>query len=115
MTFNPPRDCDLEAEVRFLTTAEGGRQSPARSGGMYRPTHDFGMKEFFNDGVHVFVGKEWVAPGESVVSKIWLLSPESLYGRLRVGQHFTVNEGRKIVAKAVIKRIVNGTLEQANS
>jgi translation elongation factor EF-Tu-like GTPase len=114
MVFNPPRDCDLEAEVHFLRTAEGGRQSAAGGNGVYRPTHDFGMKEFFNDGIHIFVGKDLVAPGDSVVSKIWLLSPESLHGRLRVGQRFTVNEGRKIVANAVITRIVNGSLEQAN-
>lgn len=114
MAFNPPRGCDLEAEVSFLTTAEGGRLSAAGGNGAYRPTHDFGMKEFFNDGIHVFVGKDLVSPGESVVSKIWLLSPESLHGRLRVGQLFTVNEGRQVVANAVIKRIVNGSLEQAN-
>jgi hypothetical protein len=38
ITVRPP---DIEAEITYLPTAEGGRRSPAASG--YRPTHDFGL------------------------------------------------------------------------
>ncbi len=70
------REHDLEARVSFLRTSEGGRWHAAGGDGRYRPSHDFGRRGF-NDGVHVFMGKAFVPPGESVLAQIWLLSPES--------------------------------------
>ena len=101
-------DFDLEAEVTYVATAEGGRKTPARSG--YRPTCDFGVPGVFNDGAHFFVGKTWVAPGETVLTKIQLISPEPLKGRLHVGQSFEVREGARVTARAVILRLHNESL-----
>ena len=101
-------DFDLEAEVTYVATAEGGRRTPARSG--YRPTCDFGVPGVLNDGAHFFVGKTWVAPGETVFTKIQLISPEPLKGRLHVAQSFEVREGTKLTARAVILRLHNESL-----
>ena len=108
MTRHDLSDFDLEAEVTHLPTAEGGRKTPARSG--YRPTCDFGVPGVLNDGAHFFVGKTWVAPGESVLTRIQLISPESLQGRLHVGQSFAVREGMRITARAIILRLHNESL-----
>jgi translation elongation factor EF-Tu-like GTPase len=101
-------DSDLEADVTYVTTAEGGRKTPAKSG--YRPTCDFGVPGVCNDSAHFFVGRTWVAPGESVLTKIHLISPESLKGRLHVGQSFEVKEGARVTARAVIVRLHNESL-----
>ena len=101
-------DFDLEAEVTYVATADGGRRTPARSG--YRPTCNFGVPGVFNDSAHFFVGKTWVFPGETVLTKIQLVSPEPLKGRLHVGQPFEVMEGWRVTARAVILRLYDESL-----
>ena len=65
---------DIEAEVRFSTTLEGGRNGPVCTN--YRPCHDMGIDGMLNDGKHEFVDREWVALGDTVVSRIRFLVPE---------------------------------------
>jgi len=105
ITIRPP---DLLATVEFLRTEEGGRSGPARSG--YRPNHDFGIPGTLNDAAHEYVGQDWANPGETVLTNLWLLAPELNQGRLYPGFAFTVQEGSRLVGRAVVKEVLNPLL-----
>lgn len=94
---------DVEAEISFLRTEEGGRQGFAVTG--YRPQF------YFNGEDHVaiqeFVDKERVYPGESVTARLYLLHPELLYRSIRVGDGFKIREGQRVVAQGKITRILD--------
>jgi translation elongation factor EF-Tu-like GTPase len=105
ITVLPP---DLLAKIAFLRTEEGGRSGPARSG--YRPNHDFGLPGTLNDAAHEYVGQDWAAPGETVDAKVWLLVPELQRGRLHTGFTFTVQEGSRVVGKAIVQEVLNALL-----
>lgn len=102
------RPPDLVATITFLTTEEGGRSMPAHSG--YRPNHDFGLQGTLNDAAHEYVGQETAAPGECVRANLWLLAPELQTGRLYPGFAFTVQEGSRVVGRAVVEQVVNPAL-----
>eukprot|EP01136_Pigoraptor_vietnamica_P017289 Opistho-1_new@62246 len=91
----PLRGPDIEAEITFLATEQGGRSSPVYSG--YRPSHDFGVTGMLNDGHHEYIGQESVPPGCTGLASIWLLAPELQNSRLYPGFAFTVQEGARIV------------------
>jgi translation elongation factor EF-Tu-like GTPase len=99
---------DIEAEIHFLTTAEGGRKTPCRSG--YRACYDFGLKGTLNDVFTEFIEKEWVAPGESVTTRLWFFVPQFQLGRLHEGFEFTVHEGHAVHAKGRITKIFNDAM-----
>jgi translation elongation factor EF-Tu-like GTPase len=98
----PPRPPDLEAEITFVTTAEGGRKGPAYSG--YRP-------QFFYDGhdwdaLQEYPNVEQVLPGDRVTARLWLISPDAHRGRVAVGMRFDLREGQRVVARGVVTRLV---------
>lgn len=99
---------DIEAEIFFLPTEQGGRHSPVLSG--YRPNHDFGLAGTFNDAAHEYIGCESVAPGQSAKANIWFLAPECQEGRLYSGFTFTVQEGSRVVGRGVITKVINVSL-----
>jgi translation elongation factor EF-Tu-like GTPase len=109
----PPRLLDIEAEITFLTTAEGGRQGPVRTG--YRAAHDFGVNGTLNDALHEYIGKEWVPLGETVTARLWFLAAEFQIGRLYDGFEFTVQEGSKIVGRGRVTKILNEALRRPSS
>lgn len=96
-------DPDIEAEITFLKTDEGGRESYAVTG--YRP-------QFFYRGEHLdaiqeFVDKERVYPGETVTVRLGLLHPDLLRDHIRVDDRFEIREGLKTVGFGKITRILN--------
>lgn len=100
MPTYPP---DIEAEIRFLTTEEGGRRTPARSG--YRP-------QFYYDGQdwaahQEYPDVEWVHPGETARTLLRFLSPDAHLGRIHVGMEFEVREGAQLVGRGRITKILN--------
>ena len=103
-------DPDIEAEVRFLATEEGGKRQPCRSG--YRTTHDFGLEGTLTDALHVFPGVTEVLPGEAVTTRMSFLAPQYLQGRLYLGFRFTVQEANWIVGHGRITRILNEDLQR---
>jgi len=104
ITVRPP---DIEAQISFLPTEHGGRQSAARSG--YRPTHNFGLS-WLSDAAHEYIDRESAAPGETVHANMWFLAPEYQEHRLHPGFTFTVQEGSRIVGHGVVTRVVNTVL-----
>jgi translation elongation factor EF-Tu-like GTPase len=102
---------DIEAELSFLSTEEGGRATPCRSD-IYRPTYDFGIEGSHSGAVCEFDGKKWAAPGETVGVRLWFLFPAFQAGRLYPGLEFTVHEGAKVVAKGRVSQVLNNALRK---
>jgi translation elongation factor EF-Tu-like GTPase len=98
---NFPRD--LEAEITFLTTEEGGRKTPAFSG--YRA-------QFYVDGqdfvvVHEFFDVvEPVYPGQTVKAYLAFTYPEYLVKVLHPGKEFLIREGQRVVARGRVTKIL---------
>jgi len=65
-----------------------------------------------NDALFEFIEKDWVSPGESVTTKMWLLSPELQTGRLYEGLNFTIHEGHRTVASGTVTKVLNIALRQ---
>lgn len=108
MPLQPP---DIEAEIRFLSTGEGGRHGPCATG--YRPHHDFGLGDVQFDAIHEYTGRQWVAPGETVIAQLSFMGteyPKYLGGRLYAGLRFTVQEGARIVGRGRVLKVLNETL-----
>ena len=108
----PLREPDIEAEIRFLPTVEGGRMGPVRTG--YRPDHNFGLEGMLNGAHHEFVDRDWVALGERVVTQMWFTVPEYQTGRLAPGFEFTIQEGNKIVGRGQITVVLNPALARTD-
>lgn len=99
MPTYPP---DIGAGIRFLTTEDGGRRTPARSG--YRP-------QFHYDGQawaahQEYPDVEWVHPGENARTFLWFFSPDAHVGRIHVGMEFEVREGAQLVGRGRITKIL---------
>ncbi len=97
----PARPADLEAEIRFLATEQGGRKryvATGYRGQLHYDDHDW-------DAIYGFLNREKVEPGDTVVAAVWLLSPEHHVGKLHAGKSFEVREGRKVVALGVVTRL----------
>ena len=106
----PPGPPDLEAQIRYAPSSEGGKQRPVASG--YRPNHNFGLPQGLNDALHEYPGREWVHPGETVSALLWLLAPEMQRKRLHVGFEFTVQEALKVVGIGTVTQVFNQDLQR---
>src|SRR5205807_8066428 len=94
---------DIEAEVTFVPTEQGGRKTPAFSG--YRP-------QFYYDGHDWDADQEYpdvesVAPGQTVRALLRFLSPDLQVGRVHPGMEFQVREGARVVAHGRVKKILH--------
>lgn len=103
------RPADIEAEISFLSTEQGGRQFSAISG--YRPSHNFGLDGMLNDAAHEYIGCESAAPGHTVKVNMWFLVPKYQEGRLSAGFPFTVQGGSRIVGNGVVTKVLNASLQ----
>jgi translation elongation factor EF-Tu-like GTPase len=96
----------IEAEVRFLTTAEGGRMGGIATG--YPPNHDMGHPDHrLNSGRHDYPGREWVNLGETVIANITFVVPHCQHGHLHEGLEFKIQEGSKIVGHGVVRTVLD--------
>ena len=103
-----PRPPDFEADIYFLATSVGGRQSPAPNG--FRCCHDMGLMGEINDALHEYIDCDTAVPGDTVKTRLWLLVPESQTERLFPGFKFTVQEGPRIVGHGTILNVMNPIL-----
>lgn len=102
---------DVEAEVRFLSTEEGGRRKAALSG--YRPAH-LVLPDYLTTGIHHYVDRESVQPGETVRAFITFITPEAYPRSLWPGKVVRVQEASKLVAHARILQVLNPVLLNAD-
>lgn len=101
---------DFIAELKYLTTEEGGRTMPAHSG--YRPHVKFPFSDSISSGEQVFIGKEKVKPGESVTAKIALLAHVLFAKELEVGQTFEFLEGARLIGRGTVIEVINEELKK---
>jgi hypothetical protein len=109
--MKPPSQPDIEAEVTFLGTAEGGRSTPFLSG--YYPNH-LVLPNYLTSGRHYYKDKDRVLPGESAITEIWFLSPDQYPHSMQVGTVIPVQEGSRLVGHAKVLKIYNKVLETVN-
>lgn len=100
LTKSYPRD--IEAQISFLPTSEGGKKIAARTG--YRPQFRYDGQD--HCAVHTFPDVERVNPGETVKAYIAFLSPEDHRGKLSVGKTFQLREGVHVMANGLVTRII---------
>ena len=91
----------VEAEIFFLSTEEGGRRTPAKSG--YRPNHFF-------DGVG-YMGainfeNEWLHPGSHDKAHVFFIDVPELRKYLIIGKEWRIQEGGHLVGKGIIRNLI---------
>lgn len=93
---------DIEAQITFFSTTEGGRKSPAKSG--YRCQFRYDGQDWF--GMHTFPNVENVYPGDTVKSYVTFLNPEEHRSGLCIGKEFFLVEGAHVTARGIVTRII---------
>lgn len=97
-----PRPRHVQAELTFLPTVEGGRESPVFSG--YRGQLHYDDHDW--DAEYAFIDRELIQPGETATAQLWLMSPEAHRGRLVPGKSFQIREGRRLVGSGVVTKVL---------
>jgi translation elongation factor EF-Tu-like GTPase len=97
------RPRDIEAEIRFFPTSDGGRTGPTSSG--FRPQFHYDGHDW--DAVHEYPDEAWVYPGETVRAFLAFLSPAEHVGRLRPGTKFELREGQRTIGEGVVTRVLD--------
>ena len=101
---------ELETEIYYLSTEEGGRKLGVASG--YRG-------QFCYDGIDHDAGQEFIDknicnPGETVKVYLQTLSPNYHVGKFFIGKKFEIREGRIIVGKGKITKIFRSDFYKKN-
>lgn len=100
---------DFIASLKYKSTEQGGRKTPATSG--YRPQVKFDFTEMQTSGIQKFIDTEKVYPGETVLAEIAILSPQFFENQLEIGMEFEFREGATIIGYGKIIEIKNKLLE----
>lgn len=97
---------DVVADVRFLSSAEGGKANAVR--GMYRPNHNFGTPDnrITYIGQIEFAAGDEVHPGDHLRVRIRFLSGSGLRELLSVGREWRIQEGHHLVALASVVEVL---------
>lgn len=98
-----PTPKDIEAEIYFLSSEEGGRNKPAFDD--YRPQFYYDGNDW--DARHIYPDVEQVNPGETVSAYLGFLSPKEHLGKVYVGMEFLIREGARTVGKGKITKIID--------
>jgi elongation factor Tu len=94
---------DIEAEITFVPTEQGGRATPAFSG--YRPQFCYDDRDW--DADQEYPDVDCVLPGQTVRALLRFLSPDMHIGRLHTGMEFQVREGARVVARGRVTKILH--------
>jgi Elongation factor Tu C-terminal domain len=106
------KNVDFVADLKYLTTEEGGRKTPAYSG--YRPQVKFEFTEMQTSGQQKFLDRETVMPGENVKAAIKIISVEYFAHSLTEGMSFEFREGSRIIGNGIVISIINEQLKKAS-
>jgi translation elongation factor EF-Tu-like GTPase len=93
---------DIEAEIYFLTPAEGGRSTPAF--GNYRPQFYYAGHDW--DARHEYPDVEQVNPGDTVRAYLAFMSPAEHFGKVHSEMAFEIREGERIVGRGKVTKIL---------
>ncbi len=94
---------DIEAEISFVPTEQGGRRTLAFSG--YRPQFYYDGRDW--DAEHAYPDVESVSPGQTVRALLWFFSPHKHVGRVYPGMEFQIREGDRTVGRGKITKILH--------
>ena len=100
---------DIEADVTFLTTEQGGRLGPVFPG--YSPNHLI-KEDYLTSGKHEYPNHEIVELGVTVHACIRFISPEFYPHTLSAGQVISLQEGSHVIGHAKVTRIINKLLSK---
>lgn len=101
---------DFVAILKYKTTEEGGRKTPAHSG--YRPAVKFPFAEMMTSGQQKFLDKELVFPGETVAAEITIIASDYFKGTLYDGLEFEFKEGATVIGTGKITKILKESLRR---
>ncbi len=104
------KKADFIAELRYLTTEEGGRKTPAISG--YRPHIKFEFTNMQTSGQQTFLNREIVYPGDKVNAEIKMWSVDYFANSLEEGMTFEFREGPITIGTGKITSILNKNLHR---
>lgn len=96
----------VRANIRLLSTAEGGRTSPIR--GSYRPNHNFfgsDNREMTIGFVDLPDGME-LSPGDSIDLPITFCSWPGLRGQIYPGREWRIQEGGRLIGIGTVIEIL---------
>lgn len=93
----------IEAEITFLRTAQGGKTKPVRAG--YRSQFHYAGHDW--DALHEYPDVQEVHPGDTARALLSFLSPDEHRGRIHVGMPFELREGRRVVGRGVVTKLLN--------
>ena len=94
---------DIEAEITFVPTEQGGRKTPAFSG--YRPQFYYDSHDW--DADQEYPDVESVLPGQTVRALLRFASPDAHVGRVQPGMEFEVREGARVVARGRVTKMLH--------
>jgi translation elongation factor EF-Tu-like GTPase len=100
MAMKIPRD--IEAEIYFLTPAEGGRATPAFD--HYRPQFYYDGHDW--DARHVYPDVKQVNPGDTVRAYLGFLSPAEHLGKVHREMPFEIREGARTVGRGKVTKVL---------
>lgn len=92
---------DIEVEITFLSAENGGRSRPMLTG--YQPQFHYDGYDW--SAVHTYIGRDRVAPGETVRAYLSFLSPEQHAGHIRPGMPFLIREGARVMGYGVVLNV----------
>lgn len=101
---------DFVAQLKYRTTEEGRRSTPAFS--RYRPQIKFEFNEMQTSGEQIFIGQDEVFPGESIKAKIRITGVDFFRNRLEEGMEFEFREGSRVIGTGKILEILNEELRK---
>ncbi|MEM4987506.1 hypothetical protein V8G57_08925 [Collimonas sp. H4R21] len=93
---------DIEAEIYFLTPAEGGRSSPAFDD--YRPQFYYDGRDW--DARHIYPDVKQANPGDTVRAFLGFLSPAEHLGKIYPDMTFEIREGARTIGRGRVTRII---------
>ncbi|WP_046757676.1 EF-Tu C-terminal domain-related protein [Kordia jejudonensis] len=100
---------DFIAELRFLTTEEGGRKSAVHAG--YRPHIEFeNYPEYLTSGQQTYLGQDIVEMGTTILAEIAIFGTAYFTNRLYEDMKFKFCEGRRTIGFGNIVEIINKDL-----
>ena len=103
---NQPKYLTVQAEIRLLPTAEGGRASPVR--GSYRPNHNFfgpNGREMTIGAIDLPEGIE-LHPGQSIELPITFWWWPGLEGQIYPGREWRIQEGHRLVGNGKVMKVL---------
>ena len=106
------RNPDIEVEITLFSTEIGGRNSPVFSG--YRPQHKL-RDDYITSGKHQYIDCDTLSPGQTVKGTITFITPEVYPECLWIGREIDIQEGSRVVGRAIITKILNPILEKKSS